>query len=90
MEYLEVKLMGEARQRNKTKKSILSQKPQIRKKEGSPKIFAWLPITIEQEKMFMQATIRGGWIGIGLLVALWIVVRIVGPAAGWWVPADLK
>lgn len=45
----------------------------------------WLPITKTQSEDFVKWTSRGSWIGIGLLVAWWIVVRFVGPAAGWWV-----
>ncbi|WP_445245740.1 DUF2839 domain-containing protein [Microcoleus sp. OTE_8_concoct_300] len=49
------------------------------------RIVAWLPITKTQSKDFVKWTSRGSWIGISLLVAWWIVVRFVGPAAGWWV-----
>ncbi len=49
------------------------------------RIFSWLPITKTQSEDFVKWTSRGSWIGIGLLVAWWIVVRFVGPAAGWWV-----
>ena len=49
------------------------------------RIVPWLPITKTQSQDFVKWTSRGSWIGIGLLVAWWIVVRFVGPAAGWWV-----
>jgi len=49
------------------------------------RIVEWLPITKTQSQDFVKWTSRGSWIGIGLLVAWWIVVRFVGPAAGWWV-----
>ena len=62
----------------------------LHKKVPETKIFSWLPITPEQENLFIRITIRGAWIGIGCLIALWIVVRFVGPAAGWWVPADIR
>jgi hypothetical protein len=52
-------------------------------KEG--RIVSWLPITKTQSEDFVKWTSRGSWIGIGLLVAWWLVVRFVGPAAGWWV-----
>ena len=48
------------------------------------RIVAWLPITKTQSEDFVKWTSRGSWIGISLLVAWWIVVRFVGPAAGWW------
>ena len=49
------------------------------------RILSWLPITKTQSEDFVKWTSRGSWIGISLLVAWWIVVRFVGPAAGWWV-----
>lgn len=49
------------------------------------RIVPWLPITKTQSQDFVKWTSRGSWIGISLLVAWWIVVRFVGPAAGWWV-----
>ena len=36
----------------------------------------------------MAVTTRGAWIGIGGMVVLWITVRFIGPAAGWWTLAD--
>lgn len=45
----------------------------------------WLPITKTQSEDFVKWTSRGSWIGISLLVAWWVVVRFVGPSAGWWV-----
>jgi Protein of unknown function (DUF2839) len=47
-------------------------------------ILSWLPITKTQSEDFVKWTTRGSWIGISLLVAWWVVVRFVGPAAGWW------
>ncbi|MEG4320882.1 MULTISPECIES: DUF2839 domain-containing protein [unclassified Microcoleus] len=49
------------------------------------RILPWLPITKTQSDDFLKWTSRGSWIGISLLVGWWIVVRFVGPAAGWWV-----
>lgn len=49
------------------------------------RIVPWLPITKTQSEDFVKWTSRGSWMGISLLVAWWIVVRFVGPAAGWWV-----
>ena len=78
--------MGEARRRadqglppRKTKNS----------KDDSPRIFPWLPITFQQREQFFSITKLGAWIGIGICVIVWIVVRFIGPAAGWWVPADI-
>ncbi len=84
--------MGEARRRAdqglppRDRKNI---RKNIRK-DDSPRIVPWLPVTQNQKNQFYAITTRGAWIGIGLLVVLWIVVRFVGPALGWWVPADTK
>jgi hypothetical protein len=47
-------------------------------------IFPWLPITKGQGEQFVKLTSKGAWIGIGFLIAWWVVVRVVGPAFGWW------
>ena len=78
--------MGEPRRRILQTPSQNIQKKSKSKSDVSQKIFSWLPITYEQENMFIRLSIRGAWIGIGGLVLLWIVVRVVGPLAGWWVP----
>ncbi len=81
--------MGEARRR-----SLEGLPPKPRKNDKdkvvSSRIISWLPITDQQRNQFISLTIRGGWVGIGLLVCLWLIVRIIGPAAGWWVPADAR
>ena len=82
--------MGEARRRIEQGLPSRNKKNNKERNASETKIFSWLPITPEQENLFIRITIRGAWIGIGCLIALWIVVRFVGPAAGWWVPADLK
>ncbi|MEG4421534.1 DUF2839 domain-containing protein [Microcoleus sp. LAD1_D5] len=48
------------------------------------RIVPWLPITKTQSQDFVKWTSRGSWIGISILVAWWVVVRFIGPAAGWW------
>ena len=53
-------------------------------------IVSWFPVTQAQRDQFIQLSIRAGWIGIAALVILWIIVRFVGPAAGWWIPADIR
>ncbi len=79
--------MGEARRRFE---KGLPPRTKNSRKDESPRIVPWLPITQKQKEQFYAITIRGGWIGIGTLLVLWIVVRFVGPAAGWWVPADIR
>ena len=79
--------MGEAKRRKilglpPKKKNIKSQSDQ------SPRLLEWLPITIDQKDSLIKLSIKVSWFGIGGLVLLWVVVRFVGPAAGWWIPAD--
>jgi len=79
--------MGEAKRRKelgfppKEKKLLLN-------RDNSPRLVEWLPITKDQKDRFIKLSIRGGWVGIGLLILLWVVVRFVGPTLGWWTPAD--
>ena len=54
----------------------------------SPRLFEWLPLTINQRDSLIKLSIKASWFGIGGLVILWIIVRFIGPAAGWWTPAD--
>ena len=56
--------------------------------DDSPRIFEWLPFTINQRDSVIKLSIKASWFGIGGLVILWIVVRFIGPAAGWWTLAD--
>ena len=80
--------MGEARRR--AVKGLPPRELKTKKNESSPRIVSWLPITHAQKDQFYVITTRGAWIGIGALVVFWVVVRFIGPAAGWWVPADAK
>ena len=79
--------MGEARRR--AEKGL---KPRRKKnlKTESPRIVSWFPVTQAQRDQFIQLSIRAGWVGIAALVLLWIIVRFVGHAAGWWIPADIR
>lgn len=71
--------MGEAKRR----KEILGDQ------YGKEKpILSWLPITKSQSEQFVQITTKGAWIGIGFLVVWWVVIRLIGPALGWWELAD--
>ncbi|ACK64722.1 conserved hypothetical protein [Rippkaea orientalis PCC 8801] len=47
-------------------------------------ILPWLPISKRQAETFYQWTTRGAWIGIGIMAALWVTVRFIGPTFGWW------
>jgi hypothetical protein len=67
--------MGEAKRR----------KAALGEKYGQAEnILPWLPIKKTQAEQFVRWTTRGAWIGIGLMIALWVTVRFVGPAFGWW------
>jgi len=81
--------MGEA----KRKKELGLSNRKVYKKveiDNSPRLIQWLPITVNQKDKFIKLSIRAGWIGILLLILLWVVVRFIGPAAGWWIPADAR
>ena len=80
--------MGEARRR--TEKGLPPRKKTKSTNDDSPRIISWIPFTEKQKNQFIDLTIRGGWLGIGALVLIWLIVRVVGPAVGWWVPADLR
>lgn len=47
-------------------------------------ILPWLPVKKSQAEQFVKLSSRGAWIGIGLLIALWVTVRFIGPSLGWW------
>ena len=79
--------MGEAKRR---KKFGLPPKTSNMKSNSnqSPRLFEWLPITVKQKDSFIKLSIKASWFGIGGLIILWLIVRFIGPAAGWWTPAD--
>ena len=51
-------------------------------------ILPWVPITKRQGEQFVQWTTRGAWIGIFVMIALWVTVRFIGPGFGWWDVVD--
>ena len=81
--------MGEAKRRKSLglppKQNNTKSKSKL---DESPRIFDWLPLTINQRVSLMKISIKASWFGIGGLVILWVIVRFIGPAAGWWTPAD--
>ena len=79
--------MGEARRRVE---QGLPPRDLKTKESNTSKIFSWLPSGNSPREQFYEITKVGAWIGIGLLAIVWIVVRFVGPAAGWWIPADIR
>lgn len=48
------------------------------------RIFPWLPLTKQQGQQFVKWTSTGAWLGIGIMIAIWVTVRIIGPGFGWW------
>ena len=79
--------MGEAKRRKKL--GLPPKKNNIKNKDDkSSRLFDWLPITVNQKDSLIKLSIKASWFGIGALVILWVVVRFIGPAAGWWIPAD--
>jgi len=43
-----------------------------------------IPLTKGQARAIYNWTTRGAWTGIILLAIIWVVIRFVGPAFGWW------
>ena len=80
--------MGEAKRRADQGLPPRPKLAQPRPVDHSPRIASWLPLTQRQGEQFVQLTTRGAWIGIGSLVLFWVIVRFIGPAAGWWTLAD--
>ena len=79
--------MGEAKRRKTL--GLPPKKNNIKIKfDQSQRLFEWLPLTINQRDKLIKLSIKASWFGIGGLVILWIVVRFIGPAAGWWTLAD--
>ncbi|BAZ06737.1 DUF2839 domain-containing protein [Calothrix sp. NIES-3974] len=68
--------MGEAKRR----KQALGEKYG----QETERILPWVPITKKQAEQFVTITTRGAWIGIGLMVTIWVTIRFIGPAFGWW------
>ena len=79
--------MGEARRRPE---QGLKPRSKQNSRNDSPRIASWFPVTQAQRDQFIQLSIRAGWIGIAALVILWIIVRFVGPAAGWCLPSAVS
>lgn len=47
--------------------------------------YPFLPfITKQQSETILRLTQKGAWIGIGAVIAFWVVLRFIGPSLGWW------
>ncbi len=79
--------MGEARRR--VEQGLPPRKRKTQQGDAG-RFFSWLPSAENPREQFYSITKVGAWVGIGLLAVVWIVVRFVGPAAGWWIPADVR
>ena len=67
--------MGEAKRRQNN----------LGDKYGKDKqIFPWLSLTQKQLDQAYKVTTKGAWIGIGTLATIWVIIRFIGPAFGWW------
>jgi Protein of unknown function (DUF2839) len=66
--------MGEAKRRKSTLGEQYGQ---------DTRILPWVPITKSQAELFVSLTTRGAWIGIGVMVVVWVTIRFIGPAFGW-------
>lgn len=67
--------MGDSKRRKETLGEKYGQEENILK---------GVPITKTQARDFVKWSTRGAWGGIVLLVILWLTVRFIGPAFGWW------
>jgi Protein of unknown function (DUF2839) len=65
--------MGDAKRRKETDQKL-----------DDKRIVPWLPLTTTQSSDFVRVSTKGAWIGIGLLVFGWLMVRLIGPSFGWW------
>ena len=52
--------------------------------QDSERVVPWLPITKTQSERFIKLTSTGAWFGIGIMIAIWLTVRFIGPAFGFW------
>jgi len=52
--------------------------------QDSERLIPWLPITKSQSEKIINLTSTGAWFGIGIMIAIWITVRFIGPAFGFW------
>ena len=80
--------MGEAKRRSEQGLPPRPKPAKAKPADTSPRLAPWLPLTQLQGEQFVQITTRGAWVGIGALVLFWVIVRFIGPAAGWWTLAD--
>ncbi len=66
--------MGEAKRRQ----AKLTENPNL------DRLLPWLPITKTQAETWGKWTNRGTWFCIAMTVVVWVTIRFIGPAFGWW------
>ncbi len=67
--------MGEAKRRKKSLGDDYGKEERL---------YSWFPLTKKQAQQAYDLTTKGAWVGIALMVAIWLIVRIIGPGFGWW------
>ncbi|MCP9776021.1 DUF2839 domain-containing protein [Cyanobium sp. HWJ4-Hawea] len=78
--------MGEAKRRSS--QGLPPKSPKRNQPDTSPRLVEWFPLTRNQADQFVKVSTKGAWVGIAALVLFWVIVRFIGPAAGWWSLAD--
>jgi hypothetical protein len=52
-------------------------------------IASWIPfLTKDKADTFVKVSTQAAWYGIGAMVVIWVTIRFIGPAFGWWHLAD--
>lgn len=52
-------------------------------------IASWIPfLTKDKADAFVKISTQAAWYGIGATVLIWVTIRFIGPAFGWWHLAD--
>ena len=71
--------MGEAKRRKSL--GLPPKKNNIKNKfDESPRIFDWLPITVNQKDSLIKLSIKTGWFGIVALVIIWVCLLYTSPS----------
>jgi hypothetical protein len=72
--------MGESKRR----KEVMGEKY-----GSSEPVASWIPfLTKDKAAKFVEVSTQAAWYGIGGMVVIWVTIRFVGPAFGWWHLAD--
>ena len=55
----------------------------------SEPVASWLPFLSKgKASKFVEVSTQAAWYGIGATALIWITIRFVGPAFGWWHLSD--